>query len=213
MTSKIISKEDLDKLETRYRAQLINSISGFKPINLIGTKDQNSLTNLAIISSVVHLGASPAMLAFISRPDTVERHTLENIRDTKYYTINHINSNILEKSHQTSARYNKEQSEFNECQFTHEYMKDFHAPFVKESKIKIAMKLVREIKIEENSTVFIIGEICFISLPESIIQIDGHINIEEADTICGSGLDHYHKTNSLGRLSYAKPDAKTRWLS
>jgi hypothetical protein len=35
---------------------------------------------------------------------------------------------------------------------------------------------------------------------------DGFIDLEKANTITCSGLDSYHKTIQLDRLSYAKPD-------
>jgi hypothetical protein len=37
---------------------------------------------------------------------------LENILETNFYTINHINKSSYKKAHQTSARYPKEVSEF-----------------------------------------------------------------------------------------------------
>ena len=43
-------------LPTRQRAALINSLTGFKSPNLVGTADSQGNTNLAIMSSAVHLG-------------------------------------------------------------------------------------------------------------------------------------------------------------
>lgn len=61
-----ISHDSLSQLERRYRAQLINSLSGFKSANLIGTQDALGRTNLAIISSVFHLGADPALVGLLA---------------------------------------------------------------------------------------------------------------------------------------------------
>ena len=94
---------DLMGLEQRYRAAFVNSLSGFKSVALIGTKDANGQTNLAIFNSFVHIGANPPYIGFISRPDSVDRHTLSNIMETGYYTINHINESIFRQAHQTSA--------------------------------------------------------------------------------------------------------------
>ena len=65
-------------MEQRKRAHLINSAGGFKSVCLIGTSDNLGNTNLAIFSSVVHIGATPPLISFIMRPDSVERHTLES---------------------------------------------------------------------------------------------------------------------------------------
>ena len=86
---------DLESMEQRFRTNFINSISGFKSVALIGTTDSKSQTNLAIFSSIIHIGANPPLLGFVVRPDSVERHTLENILETKEYTINFINEAIF----------------------------------------------------------------------------------------------------------------------
>ena len=204
----IIDKSKLDTFDKRYRAALINSIHGFKPINLIGSIDSEGLSNLAIFSSVTHFGADPALFGLISRPDSVNRHTLENIRQTNFFTVNHVNADILEQAHQTSARYPREVSEFDAVGLQSEYVDNFPAPFVQESHIKFGCKLVREIPIQENGTILVLAQIETIILPEEIIEDDGHINIEKADTITGSGLSRYHETKLIKRLAYAKPQQK-----
>jgi len=209
---KIFETSDLENLEKRYRVKLINSLSGFKSANLIGTVDENSITNLSIVSSVFHLGAEPPLIGMIIRPDTAKRDTLDNIRKTKQYTINHVNEDIFFKAHQTSARYDSEQSEFSEVGLTEAFRNNFIAPFVKESYIKIGVKLIREEKIIENGAHLIIGEIVYIEFPEHILEEDGHLDINEVKSVAVSGLDEYQQAYSLGRLQYAKKDTTTTYL-
>ena len=95
------------------------------------------------------MGSNPALLGFILRPQhEVRRDTYDNIMQTKYYTVNHINSNYVENAHYTSAKFDKEDSEFERCKFTEEYLFDFDAPFVKESRVKIGLKLEEMLPIE-----------------------------------------------------------------
>ncbi len=192
-------------MEQRKRAQFINSISGFRSVALIGTTDAKGQTNLAIFSSIVHIGSNPPLLSFIMRPDSVERHTLTNILDTGFYTINHINADMYEKAHQTSARYPKSVSEFDAAQLTPVFKNDFVAPFVAESQIQIGMEFRERIEININQTSMIIGEIKFVHYPTSCLLEDGFIDIEKAGTITSTGLDSYHTTQVLKRLEYAKP--------
>jgi flavin reductase (DIM6/NTAB) family NADH-FMN oxidoreductase RutF len=192
-------------MEQRKRAQFINSISGFRSVALIGTTDTKEQTNLAIFSSIVHIGSNPSLLSFIMRPDSVERHTLTNIMDTGFYTINHINADMYEKAHQTSARYPKSVSEFDAAQLTPVFKNDFVAPFVAESQIQIGMEFRERIEININQTSMIIGEIKFVHYPTSCLLEDGFIDIEKAGTITSTGLDSYHTTQVLKRLEYAKP--------
>ena len=64
-----LSKADIENTERIQRLNIINSISGIKPGNLIGTRSNEGQANLAIISSVIHLGSNPAYLGFIVRPE------------------------------------------------------------------------------------------------------------------------------------------------
>ena len=195
----------LMEMEQRKRAQFINSISGFRSVALIGTIDTNGQTNLAIFSSIVHIGSNPPLLSFIMRPDSVERHTLTNIMETGFYTINHINADMYEKAHQTSARYPKSVSEFEATGLTPSFKNGFVAPFVAESHIQIGMEFKERINININQTSMIIGEIKFVHYPDNCLLDDGFLDIEKAGTITSSGVDSYHTTQLLQKLEYAKP--------
>jgi flavin reductase (DIM6/NTAB) family NADH-FMN oxidoreductase RutF len=206
MSLKRLNAKEIKELDKRKRVHLINSIVGFKCINLIGTVDDLGNENVAIFSSVLHLGSDPALIGFIIRPATVERNTLTNILETGYYTINHINSGIYEKAHQTSARYDVTVSEFDATQLLSQYKEGFKAPFVGESKVQIGMKFRERIDISINDTILIIGEIETIHYPEECMCEDGYFDLEKTNSLTGSGLDSYHETKRLGRLSYAKPE-------
>lgn len=205
MSSRRFEAVDLDALPQRFRAAFMNSISGFKSANLIGTADANGNTNLSIVSSVVHLGSNPSLLGFVQRPPSVERHTYDNILATKVYTINHVHRDFVAKAHQTSARYPVEVSEFNAVGLTAGYLDGFTAPFVEEARIRIGMKLVRDLAIEENGTHLMIGQVVWIELPDEVIAEDGYVDIEAAGSVTISGLDSYHSTKREQRLPYAKP--------
>ncbi len=199
-----ITNENILAFEKSYRTNFVNSVSGFKSANLIGTISKEGKTNLAIFSSVIHVGANPPALGFLMRPVSVERHTYNNIKETGHFTINHINKKIFKQAHQTSARYDKEISEFEACELTPEYTETTKAPFVKESKIKIGLQFVEEQELKFNGTIFIVGEIIEIILPDDVTSEDGFVNIEKAGSIAISGLDSYHKTKGISRLEYAK---------
>lgn len=200
-----LTLEQLMEMEQRQRAHLINSIGGFKSVALIGSIDLQGQTNVAIFSSIVHIGSNPPLLSFIMRPDSVERHTLANILETGFYTINHINAQIYEQAHQTSARYPKSMSEFDATGLTPQFKNDFVAPFVEESQIQLAMEFKERLDITINQTIMIIGEVKAIHFPSDCLAQDGFMNIEKAGTITVAGLDSYHTTQSLQRLPYAKP--------
>lgn len=197
---------DLNNLETRFRANLINSLGGFKSVVLIGTKSLKGNDNLAIFSSLFHIGANPPLCGMIIRPNDIKQNTLGNIIQTNQFTVNHIITDFYKQAHQCSAKYEEGVSEFDKVNLTPQYIDHIDAPFVMESKIKFACELVQKIDIELNGTTLIIGKIIKVILPDSLVQSDGFIDIESAGTITCSGLDSYHTTNKINRLSYAKVD-------
>lgn len=206
MTQKHYYADDILNMETRVRAAFINSLSGFKSASLIGTIDTKGNTNLAIFSSVVHIGSNPALIGFINRPDSTSRHTLENILETKYFTINHINTSIFKEAHQTSARYPKDISEFDATGLKTEYTKVVPAPYVKESNIKYGLEFAEKYELKINDTILIIGKVLEVIVPDYCVLNHGALEIEKAGSITISGLDAYHSTQQIARLSYAKTD-------
>ncbi|MDQ9093254.1 flavin reductase [Pseudoalteromonas haloplanktis] len=198
------TKQQLNELAPRFRTQLINSLSGFKSANLIGTQDKLGNTNLAIVSSVFHLGAHPPLVGMIMRPHSVPRHTFENIIETGVYTINQVNSEIYSQAHQTSARYDRDESEFDATGLKTEYLNDFDAPFVLQSRLKYAVKLVEHQHLAINGTELVIGEIIDLHVDGAAVQEDGFIDLMSIQTVAVSGLDSYHTTQALSRLPYAK---------
>ena len=154
---------------------------------------------------MIHVGANPPLMGLLMRPVSVERHTYHNIKETGFFTINQIHKDIFKQAHQTSARYDKDVSEFDACGLTPEFTEIVKAPYVKESKIKIGLKFLEEHEIKSNGTIFIVGEIIEVIVPDEVIAKTGYVDIEKAETIVISGLDSYHETKRIARLSYAKP--------
>lgn len=200
----LISPDELNSYDRFYRGNLINSLSGFKSASLIGTKSEAGISNLAIFSNIVHLGADPALIGFVNRPREAAPHTLKNIEATGFYTINHIHTDWIEQAHQTSAKYAEDVSEFDACGFGEEYINNFFAPFVKASVIKYGMKLIEVVSIKHNNTFFVIGEVVMVEVPKEVITEDGFIEIEKANSCCSLGIDGYYKAEKIVRLPYAK---------
>ncbi|OYQ41963.1 flavin reductase family protein [Flavobacterium aurantiibacter] len=195
----------LEQLETRYRTAFINSLAGFRQAVLVGTKSESGTENLAIFNSVIHLGANPALLGLLSRPHTVPRDTLENMLATTFYTLNYVAATHYKAAHQTSARYDKGVSEFEQVGFTPEYHDDFYAPYVQEAVVQIGMKLETHIPIPLNGTVLLVGSIQHIRLADDLVGADGFVHLSDADVLVSQGLDAYFRASAVGRLPYAKP--------
>lgn len=199
------NKKDIQSLDKVSRLNLINSITGIKPANLIGTRSQAGQSNLAIFSSIVHLGSNPALIGLVTRPiGEVPRHTYKNIKETSFYTINHVRESFIEQAHYTSAKFGEKQSEFEFCQLTEEYIEGFEAPFVKESRIKMGMKLLSEIPIPLNGTLLLIGAIQHLIVTDEAIEPNNHLNLENAETVGISGVNSYYQVKKMNQFPYAR---------
>lgn len=201
----IINGDDLKSFESRYRATLINSLAGIKQVFLIGSKSSKGQTNLAIFNSLIHIGANPPYWGFICRPNTVRRDTLNNILETKHYTLNYLDKKHLNDAHHTSAKYNEFESEFDFTNFNEEFIEDFYAPFVNQAFVKIAMKFEETLDIKLNGTILVIGKIEKIIIDEKLISNDGFVSLEKQNNLVCSGLDAYYETKFIERLKYAEP--------
>lgn len=201
----IIDKNGIEQFEHRYRTAFINSLAGFRQAVLIGTKSVDGNTNLAIFNSLIHLGANPALFGLISRPAIVQRDTLQNITDTKEYTVNYVHAEHYKKAHQTSARYEKGISEFEKAGFKESYHYGCHAPFVEDAVVKIALKFEESIPITLNGTILIIGSVMQVEIDDTLVGQDGFVNLSAAEILISQGLDAYFVSKEIGRLPYAKP--------
>jgi flavin reductase (DIM6/NTAB) family NADH-FMN oxidoreductase RutF len=201
----IIKQKEIENFDQRYRTTFVNSLGGFRQALLVGTKSKEGHSNLAIFNSLMHIGANPALFGLISRPDSVPRDTLENISDTGEYTLNFVKSSDHKKAHQTSARYYKNISEFEQVGFEEYYFADCDAPAVREAVVKIAMKLEEKIPIRLNGTIMIIGSIQQIEIQDGLICEDGFVSLSDAQVLISQGLDAYFDSKFIGREPYAKP--------
>ena len=201
----LLDSEDIKKLEKTKRLKLINSITGVKPANLIGTKNKGGISNLAIFSSVVHLGSKPPLLAFVTRTSKdVNRNTLNNILETKYYTINQIQKEFVKNAHYTSAKFNENISEFEMCKIEEENIDDFFAPFVKKSNLKIGMELKEMIPIKSNDSTLVVGQVMKIIIDKSFLKNDFMFDLEKSGSIAIGGLNEYFTIKNLDQFPYVR---------
>lgn len=197
-------------MERRRRVALVNSIPGFKSAVLVGSVSASGQSNLALMSSLTHLGSNPPLLALIFRPDSSERHTLNNIRSTGVYTINHVHETFVDAAHQSSARYPRDVSEFEATGLDCAWEAGFAAPYVAQARVRIGMELREEHTLAINATHLVIGEITVIRAPDDAMGDDGALDPSAAGSVAVSGLERYHRGPLLQRMAYAKPDQAPR---
>ena len=205
-----VSKKDISIMDKVRRLNLINSCTGYKSANLIATKSLENIENVAVFSSITHLGSNPAMLGFIIRPTTVPRDTYKNIRKTLFFTVNHISSEIIADAHQTSANYDDTVSEFDKTNLESEYKENIAFPFVKNAPVQLLCKYVNEYYIAENNTIHIIASIENIFYNENLEHKDGWLQLDKANVVAINGLDGYCLPKLINRFEYARVEVSSK---
>lgn len=201
----VFTRDDINAMDKRGRANLINSLSGYKSANLLGTANCRGQTNLALMSSVFHVGANPPLVGMLFRPHSVPRHSLENLMELGVYTLNVVTQQMYRQAHQTTARYPREQSEFAAVGLDEEYSALLKAPYVAQSIIKTGLSLIETQTLAVNDTVLVIGEIIELRVDGEMPGDDGQLNHTAAQTVAITGLDEYHIASPIERLAYPKP--------
>lgn len=207
-----IKQDTIKSWDRLYRANFINCLSGYKPVSLIGTLNEKGELNTAIFSNIVHIGSDPALVGFINRPEAASPHTLNNIRVTKQYTINHINASFVAAAHQTSAKYPEGENEFMQAGLHSIFRAPCTAPFVVESNLQYALQLVEIIPIEYNKTFLVIGLVTDVFMQENVLETDGFIDVEKAGSIVSLGVDAYAAATHFVRYQYAKANTAPKKL-
>ena len=207
---KAISKEAIARMEKVPRLNLVNSCTGYKSTNLIATKSIDGQSNVTIFSSVTHLGSEPPLIGFIMRSTTVPRDTYKNIKETGYFTVNHVTVDMIEDAHHTSANYDLGISEFDKTNLKEEYKTDIEIPFVKGSPVQLYCKYVNEYYIKENNTIHIVASIEELFFDEELQHEDGWLQIDKGNVIALNGLDGYCLPKLVDRFQYARKDQPTK---
>ena len=189
---KHLSKEDFDNLQKFYRINLINSCTGYKSANLIGSISKDGVENVAVFSSITHLGSNPAMLGYILRPTTVPRNTYKNIKETGIFTVNHIVKDIISEAHHTSAKYSEEISEFDMTELEQEYKKGCKVPFVKGSPVQLTCKYLNEYNINENGTILVVASIEELYFDENLVNDTGFLRLDKANVVTVNAVSYTH---------------------
>lgn len=199
------TRKDIDNLRHLQRINLINSCSGYKSANLLATASQDGVTNVAVFSSVTHLGSNPPVLGFILRPTSIPRNTYKNIKETGVFTINHIFEDIIADAHHTSAKYPEDISEFDMTNLEVEYKANCKVPFVKGSPVQLKMKYLEEYFIKSNEVIHVIAEIQDIYVDDELLQEDGFVNLSKGKVAAINGLDAYAIAKENTRFEYQRP--------
>lgn len=187
-----MQEQDLTKMEKERKIALIQSIVGPRAVHLIGTKSSQGLSNLAVFNSIMHLGSDPALIGLFFRPGI--RHTLQNLMDTGYCSLNAAPPDKVIAIHETRKPW--EHSEFETCGFTEVYHPHHFVPFVKESSLHALLKLENILSVEANNTSIAVLRVEAVFVEAENMDTDGAVAFMKQNWLLSRGLDTYFELGS-----------------
>ncbi len=164
---------------------LIGSIAP-RPIAWAGTRSLQGVNNLAPFSFYNCFSANPPIVGFstMPRPDGRKKDTLQNILDTRCFTLNAASHGLVKQMSKSSATLEPEHDEFVYAGLTAVQAPHINAPYVKEALLVFECELREVISFGDQPGAgnLILGEIKHLMIDDSIYQ-NGRIDFEKLDPV------------------------------
>ncbi len=192
------SETQLLQANKSWRINFINSIVGYKNLNILITPSPQGVYNAAIFNSGIHIGSSPPYIGFLLRPTKVPRHTYENVLRYPYATMNVVSEAFYQKAHLTHHHIPAEQSELEYADLETEWLDDVPIPVLRDSPIRAYLRFSEEHFLQVNQTRLLIFAILWVDIRGEVAP-DGFIALDGLGVVAGSGCDAYYRAEFLGR--------------
>ncbi|MEI7948938.1 MAG: flavin reductase family protein [Gammaproteobacteria bacterium] len=164
---------------------LIGSIAP-RPIAWAGTRSLQGVNNLAPFSFYNCFSANPPIVGFstMPRPDGRKKDTLQNILDTRCFTLNAASQALVKQMSKSSATLEPEHDEFVYAGLTAVQAPHINAPYVKEALLVFECELREVISFGDQPGAgnLILGEIKHLMIDDSIYH-NGRIDFEKLDPV------------------------------
>ena len=188
---------------------LISGISP-RPIALVGSLDENGISNLAPFSFFNAFGANPPIIGFspaLSGRTGLPKDTLLNIKETEEFTVSIVNSSIVEQISLSSCEFDKNIDEFVKTGLTKYKSENIGAYGVQESNFIMECKLHDIISLGEKpgSGNLILGEVLQFHINKSILTDTNQVDPYKLDPIARNGGSWYTEAKK-GLFELKKPN-------
>lgn len=164
---------------------LIGSIAP-RPVAWVGSRSKSGINNLAPFSFYNCFSSKPPIIGFstIPRADGRRKDTLQNILDTRVFTLNAASHALVKQMSKSAATLEPDEDEFVYAGLTAAQAPNVDAPYVKEALLVFECTLHEVISFgnEPGSGNLILGEIRHILIDDGIYQ-NGRIDIDKLDPV------------------------------
>lgn len=164
---------------------LIGSIAP-RPVAWVGTRSKQGINNLAPFSFYNCFSSKPPIIGFstIPRPDGRKKDTLQNVLDSRCFTLNAASHALVKQMSKSAATLEPDEDEFAYAGLTPANASYIDAPYVKEALLVFECNLREVISFgnEPGSGNLVLGEIMYIHINDEIYQ-HGRIDFAKLDPV------------------------------
>ena len=199
--STLLDSTSLNSMERQARTTLINSLSGVRTAFIAITADSHGHLNASTLSNVTHVGAHPAQMSILFRPDNGKRHTLQNFLNGCPLTLVCMPFNQVNLVHEVSMNAPEGTFELDVLEASTCHIEGCPHPLPKDYLYAISLEFVERFSLN-NGCIYTIGQIKSIATGAALkVDEEGQISFDTPPTLA-IGLRQYTTTETAIKLPY-----------
>ena len=145
-------------MERQARTTLINSLSGVRTAFIAITADSQGRLNASTLTNVTHVGAHPAQMSILFRPDNGKRHTLQNFLNGSPLTLVCMPFNQVNLVHEVSMNAPEGTFELDVLEASTCHVEGCPHPLPKDYLYAISLDFVERFTLN-NGCIYTVGQI------------------------------------------------------
>jgi len=197
----LLDKTQFEAMERRVRSTLINSLSGIRTAYIGISADKEGRLNASTLSNVTHVGASPAQMSILFRPDNGKRHTLSNYENGQPLTLVSMPFDEAEIVHQTSMNAPEGTFELDVLDVELVQLEGVAFPLPSKFIYAITLNFIERFNLN-NGCVYTVGEVSSICINQGLsLDAEGQVDFTHRPTLA-IGLKQYTTIGNTVKLPY-----------
>lgn len=165
-----------------------------RPIAWAGTRSKNGINNLAPFSFYNCFSSNPPILGFSTLPrvDGRKKDTLQNIEDTRCFTLNCVSHKFMKEMSRSAALLEPEEDEFVYAGLQPAEATHIAAPYVADALLVYECTLHDIVRLGSGpgSGSLILGQVRYVHIQDGLYQ-NGRIDFEKLDPVGRLAGDWY----------------------
>ena len=189
-----------EELSLKEKHQLLLASVAPRPIGFTASKSKDGHVNLAPFSYHNAFSSNPTIVgispAYSGRTGEA-KNTLNNILDTKEFTLSVVTFDMVEQMNICAAEFGPDVDEFEKAGLTKYSPQSVSVPGVAESPLIMECRFLQHIQFSDKPAGgnLLLGEILFFHARDDIYNENNQIDPEKVDQVSRMGMNWYSRAN------------------